>query len=735
MAGAALPAPMACGACAALPEAGAPGSHAPEPAPLRRFDLSLPEIYCADCITGVERTLETEPGVAAARVNLTLKRVAVTAEDVPGAEERLIAALGARGYPARPLDPAALAATRVDAEGRDLLARIGVAGFAMMNVMLLSISVWSGAEASTRDLMHWISAAIAIPAVAFAGVPFFRSALRALRAGRFDMDVPISTAICMTIGVSLWETALSGAHAFFDAALMLTFFLLIGRYLAHLTRASARSAAAELAALEVHMATRVTAEGGRETVPVDALRPGDTVAVAAGGRIPADGTVASGRSEIDSAMLTGETMPEAVAAGALVRAGMMNLSGPLLVTVEALGEDTLLKQIARLVETAERSRNRYASLAERAARLYSPIVYTCGIAALLWWGLTSGDWRHAVNVAAAVLIVTCPCALGLAVPSVLTAASGRLFRRGVLLKDGAALERLGEVDAVAFDKTGTLTTGHPALTNAADLAPEDLALAAALAEDSAHPLARAVAAAAAGVRLPRLTGRRELAGLGIEAELGGRTVRLGRAEWLGAPADRDETTTWLSRGPDTAPVALSFVDAPRPDAAEAVAGLRAAGLPVTLLSGDAPAPVARLARTVGISDWIARATPQSKVAALEAQAATGRRVLMVGDGLNDAAALAAAHVSMSPASAVDASRSAADLILLGNDLSRVPASIALARAARRRIVENFAFAFAYNVITIPIAFSGQVTPLVAAIAMSTSSIVVCLNALRLGAER
>lgn len=413
----------------------------------------------------------------------------------------------------------------------------------------------------------------------------------------------------------------------------------------------------------------------------------------------------------------------------------MNLSGPLQLRIDALGEDTLLKQIARLVETAERSRNRYASLAERAARLYSPVVYTAGVAALMWWGLTTGDWRHAVNVAAAVLIITCPCALGLAVPAVLTAASGRLFRRGVLLKDGAALERLAEVDAVVFDKTGTLTTGRPVLTNAADLEARDFALAAALAEDSAHPLSRAIteAAAAARIRPARVEGRQEVPGLGTEAVAGGARVRLGRAEWVGGDPDLADTAAWLRQG-DAPPVALRFADAPRPDAAAAIARLTAAGLPVTLLSGDAPAPVARLAGDLGIAGWIARATPQSKVAELAALRDRGRRVLMVGDGLNDAAALAAAHVSMSPASAVDASRSAADLIVLGNDLSRVPASIALARTARRRIVENFVFAFAYNLVTIPIAFAGHVTPLVAAIAMSTSSIVVCLNALRLGRD-
>ena len=722
---------IACPACAAAPAASA--AAAPRPAiPLRRVELSLPGIHCAACIAGVERTLRAEPGVAAARVNLTLKRAAATVEDAPGAEARLIAALGARGYEARPLDGAALEATRQDAEGRALLARIGVAGFASMNVMLLSIAVWSGATATTRDLMHWLSAAITLPAVAFAAWPFFRAALIGLRGRRLDMDLPISIAILMAAAVSLRETLLSGPRAYYEAAIMLTFFLLVGRYLAHVTRAAARSAAAELAALEVQTAERLAPDGRRETVPLDALRPGDAVAVAPGARVPADGTVTHGRSEIDPSLLTGETIPEAVAPGATLRAGTLNLTGPLTLRVEALGEDALLGRIAALVEAAERSRSRYASLAERAATLYAPFVLLLAAAALAWWGATTGDWRLASNVAAAVLIVTCPCGLGLAVPAVLTAASGRLFRAGVLLKDGTALERLAEVDTVVFDKTGTLTTGRPLLINAAAIPPDAFAAAAALAAGSAHPLARAIAAAAP-VPPAAVADVAEHPGLGTEGRLAGRTIRLGRAEWVGADPEAAVTTAWLRIG-DAAPVAFTFADELRPDAAATVAALKDAGLAVLLLSGDAEAPVAALADRLGIARRIARATPQEKVARLDALRAEGRRVLMVGDGLNDAAALAAAHVSMSPASAVDASRSAANLILLGDRLDRVASSWRLARTARRRVLENFALAFAYNLVTVPVAFMGLVTPLFAAITMSASSLVVCLNALRLGAH-
>ncbi|WP_299130047.1 heavy metal translocating P-type ATPase [uncultured Amaricoccus sp.] len=723
---------MACPACAAAPEPLPRPTASPTPATLRRIELSLPSIHCAACITGVETALVAEPGVAAARVNLTLRRVSVTIEDAPGAEARMIAALTARGFEAHPLDSAVLEATRVDAEGRDLLARIGVAGFASMNVMLLSVAVWSGAADATRDLMHWISAAITVPAVAFSAAPFFRSALRALRAGRMDMDVPISLAILMALATSLWETMLSGRQAFYEAAIMLTFFLLVGRYLAHLTRAHARSAAAELAALEVRVADRVLPDGGRETVPLDALRDGDLVAVAPGGRVPVDGTVAEGRSEIDPSLLTGETLPLAAVPGATMRAGMLNLTGPLILRAEQLGEESLLRQIGRLVEAAERSRGRYATLAERAARAYAPLVLGLALAALAWWGLTTGDWRLAMNIAAAVLIITCPCGLGLAVPAVLTAASGRLFRDGVLLKDGTALEKLARIDIVVFDKTGTLTTGHPVLTNAGDLPPRAFAVAAALAQDSAHPLSRAIRAAARSAR-PRPSAVSEITevpGFGTEGRLGGLPVRLGRAEWVGATGELDVTAAWLRIGTE-APVPFTFEDEIRPEAAATVAALRDGGLEVMLLSGDTERPVAALADRLGIETWIARATPAGKVAHLDALRAAGRRALMVGDGLNDAAALAAAHVSMSPASAVDASRAAADFIITGDGIDRVLTSWRLARLARRRILENFVFAFGYNVITVPVAFAGLVTPLFAAIAMSGSSLAVCLNALRL----
>ena len=721
------PVAAACPGCLALP------GPAPSPAPAAaegRIALSLPGIHCAACISAVERALAGTPGVRAARVNLTLKRAMVeAAPDVTAA--RLIAVLGAIGHEAHELDQAALAATQADRAGRDLLMRLAVAGFAAMNVMLLSVSVWSGASAATRDLFHWISAAIALPAIAFSAQPFFASARQALRARRLNMDVPIVLAILLALATSLWETALSGHHAYFDAALALTFFLLAGRYLDHRTRAVARSAAQELAALEVPRALRLAADGTARDVAVADLALGDLIRVRPGGRMPVDGVITEGRSELDRSLLTGETRPVFAGPGQAVSAGEVNLTGPLVIRATAVGADVSLHRLTELVAVAESGRARYTPLADSAARLYAPGVHVLAALSFLGWLLYSGDMRTALNIAAAVLIITCPCALGLAVPAVTTAASGRLFRRGLLIKHATALERLSEVDTVVFDKTGTLTAGTPRLTNLGAFSRADLAIALALAEASAHPLAVALARAArdAGITPAKVTGLREVPGYGTEASFRGLRVRLGRGGWVGAP-QAEGTATWLAVGARR-PAAFLFADALRPGAEQAVRDLQAAGKQVLLISGDTSGAVAALAKDLGIEQWQAEALPRDKAARVAELSEQGRKVLMVGDGLNDTAALAAAHVSIAPASALDAARVAADIVLLGRDLSPIADACATARRATRRIHENFRIATIYNIIAVPLAVAGLATPLIAALAMSASSVTVSLNALRL----
>lgn len=720
------PSISACPACDAAPAAAALAEQ--EEQKDARLALSLPTIHCAACISAVERQLNAQPGVKSARVNLTLKRASIEAEHDVTAED-LVSALSGIGFEAYELDAGTLSSTENDKAGRDLLMRLAVAGFASMNVMLLSVSVWAGAEDATRDMFHWISAAIALPTIVFSAKPFYVSAWSALKNKRLNMDVPIVLAILLAVATSLWETMLSGEHAYFDAALTLVFFLLAGRYLDYRTRAVARSAAEELAALEVPRAIRLL-DGEEETVQVRDLVVGDLVLVRPGGRMPVDGGIVEGQSELDRSLLTGETVPVFAGPGQGVSAGEVNLTGPLVIRATAVGEETSLHRMADLVAIAESGRSRYTSLADKAARLYAPGVHILSALAFVGWYLYTFDLRTALNIAAAVLIITCPCALGLAVPAVTTAASGRLFRKGMLIKHSTALERLAQVDTVVFDKTGTLTAGTPKLTNLDDVSRVDLEVAMALAMGSSHPLSQALsnAGTSAGVLPAKLSEIEEVPGFGTQGKLDGTLVRLGRAAWVGAqPLAR--TSAFLSFG-DGAPRAFTFEDSLRDGAEEAVRNLLDDGKDVMLISGDSVGAVESLANRLGIDKWVAEALPEDKAARITELTNEGRYVLMVGDGLNDTAALAAAHVSISPASALDAARVASDIVLLGGDLSPIADALATARSATKRIRENFRIATIYNLIAVPLAVAGLATPLIAALAMSSSSITVSLNALR-----
>jgi P-type Cu2+ transporter len=724
-----IPRVGACPACVAAPAAEDLAARAQAAEGPDTVRISLPTIHCAACISTVERGLAAMPGVREARVNLTLKRVRV--ETDPGIQvDDLIARIEGLGFEAHELDSAALAATEVDRKGRDLLMRLAVAFFANMNVMLLSVAVWSGAEGVTRDMFHWLSAMIAIPTIAFSGRPFFESAWGALRVRRLNMDVPISLAMILAVALSLWETSLSGKHAYFDAAIMLTFFLLLGRYLDYRTRAAARSAAQELTALEVPKAWKLE-DGGERQVRVAEIVPGDMVRVRPGGRVPVDGVVLEGTSEIDRSLMTGESLPAFAGPDTHVHAGEVNLTGPLTLRVTAAGKDTALHRIADLVAVAEAGRANYNSMADRMARAYAPVVHVVGLATFLTWlWISGGDTRLALNIAVATLIITCPCALGLAVPAVTTAASGRLFRKGLLIKDGTALERLAEVDTVVFDKTGTLTMGLPEPLDLDRLPRRDLEAALALAEASSHPLARALARAGRdkGARPAPATGLTEVPGYGVEGTVRGERARLGRAVWVGAEGV-PETATYLRIG-DAAPMALRFADSLRPGADQAVEELRAMGKRLILISGDADAAVRAFAARLGIDEVISEALPEDKARRVAELAGEGRKVLMVGDGLNDTAALAAAHVSISPASALDAARVASDIVLMNRDLGALGDAARTAVKARARIRENFRISGAYNIVAVPIALLGFATPLAAALAMSLSSVTVSLNALR-----
>ncbi|MCG6901840.1 MAG: cadmium-translocating P-type ATPase [Rhodobacter sp.] len=706
----------ACPACVAAPIA----LTAAGPAVAANIWLSLPTIHCAACIGKVERALLDLPGVTHARVNLSLKRVAISATAL--APETAIATLHSVGYEAHLLDRDALTDVG-DQAGRNLLMRLAVAGFAMMNVMLLSVAIWSGAADATRDLFHLISAAISLPAVIFAGQPFFHSAWRAIRVQTLNMDVPISLAILLAAGMSLFETLNGGEHAYFDAALSLTFFLLIGRYLDHTIRRTARSAAKELSALESHVAQKMI--GGKAVkVALADLKPGDTILIPTGMRVPVDGTLAGPASKTDRSFLTGESAPVIGARGDPVQAGEINLGAAFQMDVTAVGEDTTLRRIAGLVEMAESSRGRYVTLADRAARIYAPAVHLLALGAFTAWMVASGDVRLSLNVAIAVLIITCPCALGLAVPAVATAAIGRLYRQGYLVKSSTALERLAEVDTIVFDKTGTLTVPNVdiALTTLSDI---EKSMALALAQASDHPVSRAVAAALADRTPAKVSAIAEVTGCGVEATFEGQNVRLGRGDWIGAQF----TGVGLRIGRNK-PRAILRTEAPRPGAAAAIRQFQESGFRVLLISGDVEAAVRDIAETLNVAEFHAGVSAEQKHRSLRNLEKDGHRVLMVGDGLNDTAALAAAHASVAPSSALDAARNAADIVFLKEDMSSLPAVIRTAKFATRLSKQNFGIAAAYNLIAIPIALAGLATPLVAALAMSASSITVLLNAMR-----
>ncbi len=719
---------------------------------VREIDLHVDGMHCAACIGRVEGAVAALPGVELARANLTLGRLRVRWREAAagnaarGARESeragapFIAALRAAGYDASVLVPESLP-VEAAAEEREMVRCLAVAGFAAANVMLLSLSIWAGhAEgmaAETRSLFHWFSALIALPALAWAGRPFFRSAVKALRNGRTNMDVPIALAVALAAGVSLWETIRGGPHAYFDSAIALLFFLLIGRFLDRRARRQARSAAARLIALQDTAVTAIGDDGRPRRIPAADLEAGMRLAAAAGERLAADGVVRRGRSEIDASLMTGEAAPRSVGPGDAVHAGVVNLAAPVEIEVTAAGNETVLADIVRLTEAAEQRKSTYVVLADRVSRLYAPAVHTLALLAFLGWVLAGGlAWQPALLIAIAVLIVTCPCALGLAVPVVQVVATGRLLRRGVLVKSGDALERLAAADTVVFDKTGTLTLGAPELIGRDAISGDALELAASLAAASCHPLSRALAAAAPETAPANDVA--EIPGCGLSLATADGEVRVGRADWCGVPqevvesAGEDATASeiWLSR-PGAAPVRFRFEDGLRPEAAQTVEALRRAGLRPLLLSGDRPEAVAAVAAAVGIADWRAGCTPQDKLAALDSLRAKGAKILMVGDGLNDAPALAAAHVSVSPSGAADIALVAADIVFQSRSLRPVAEALAVARRAQTLVRQNIGLAVGYNLFAVPLAVAGLVTPMVAALCMSGSSIVVVLNAIRL----
>jgi Cu2+-exporting ATPase len=696
------------------------------------LELLIKGAKCVNCLGKIERGVSEIPGIEEARLNLSTGRFIAGWHDTNLEPSVIVQKIIDLGYGAIPFQ-SDIAQSVSDAEAKKLLIYMTVAGASMMFVMMLVEPVWLAGifgemGPGTRTFFHWLAAMIAIPAGAYAGIPFFSSAWKNLKKGHANMDVPISLALILTAALSLWATANFREHTFFEAIVMLEFFLLIGRYLDHKLRQKSRIAAQELLALQAVTANVIQGDGTIKSVKVSEVKEGEIIEILPGDRIPVDGVVIQGISQGDFSLITGETQAIDIGIDSHLRAGSLNLTGKLLMKATKIADDSFLAQIARLVEAGEQSKSVYVRLADKAAQLYVPVVHGAALLTFIGWLIAGRGFETAIWNACAVLIITCPCALGLAVPAVQVVASGRLFKGGVLVKSGDALERLASIDYIVFDKTGVLTRGQPNLINRNEISDENLAAAAMLARASRHPLARAIARLAGPG--PSIKDAQEVPGYGVEAEFEGVKIRMGRAEWVGAQSDNSETEMWYRKG-DEAPIRFAFSDTLRDDTTATIAKLKKLGLGIEVLSGDKLGAVEAAAKAAGIEKFTAQASPFDKAARLDELNAQGHKTLMVGDGLNDSPALAKALVSIAPGAAADASQSASDMVFSGEHLNSVYESIMVSRMAKSRVIENFWFSAVYNLITVPIAIFGFVTPPIAAFAMSMSSVIVSLNALRL----
>ncbi|KUL93883.1 hypothetical protein DK26_21495 [Bosea sp. WAO] len=702
------------------------------PGRTQQLELLVEGVHCANCIRKIETRLSSDPAITRARVNLTLRRLSVEWVGNPDHAEVIGETVRSLGYAIAPYDAGSIG-TSQDRTGRELLRCLAIAGFASSNVMMLAWAVWAGQAqdmpASTQAFFNWLSALVAVPALAIAGRPFFRSAFGALRAGRTNIDVPIAAALILATAISMMELIRHGAHVYFDSATMLLFVLLVGRYLDFRVRARSREAIERLAMMRAEHATVLLGDGRTEIVPASAVEPGMQVVVAPGETVPVDGRVTSGQTILDRSAVTGETLPELINPGDEVLAGYLNGPDILHLRAEKTVAQSHLSEILRLVEQAQLQKGRAATLADRVVGIWTPLVHAIALMTLLGWWLVGGaDLPTALLYAVTVLIIACPCAIGLAVPAVQVNAIGGLLRRGVLVRSGDALDRLAAIDRVVFDKTGTLTEGRAELVEMPS-DPQALRLAAALAGTSRHPLTRALTRKLGmGVAVE---GVAETSGAGISGFVDGRAARLGSAEFCGVVATGNDAASevWVS-GETVPPQRFAFVDRTRSDAPEAVGYFRRAGVELSILSGDRRPAVESCAASLGIADHRAGLKPAEKAALLSGWRAEGGRPLMVGDGLNDAPALAAAHVSASFGHGVPATQVAADFVLPAEALSSVVLAHRTAVKAAGIVRQNLGFAAVYNLALIPVAVLGLASPLIAAAAMSASSILVTLNALR-----
>lgn len=714
------------------------GEHA------RQASLILEGITCAACIWLNERHLQQLPGVLEVQVNYASHRARVTWDERRIQLSDILKEIQLLGYHAHPFSAEKQETLRREQRGKDLR-RIAVAGLSAAQVMMLSVALYAGGslgmEAATINILRYASLALTLPVALYAALPFYRSALSALRARRLNMDVPVSLAIIAAFIGSVLITVRGGTHVYYDAVSMFALFLLATRFLEQGAREKSVEAAENLLKLAPAMATRVR-DNQHEMIAVHELNPGDIILTKPGEAIAADAEVVEGESTVDEALLTGESRPVAKLPGARVIAGSVNLEGPLLLRVTEVGENTVLAAIVRLLDRIQGEKPRIAQLADRVAAHFTAalLVFTL-VAGLAWWWINPS---RAFEIVLAVLVVSCPCALSLAAPAAMAAAGSRLLKRGVLITSGHALETLAHVSQVVFDKTGTLTFGKPLLQMTqplAQLSTEDcLILAASLERASEHPLAASFLAAVDAPRLRAVDSPQNMPGKGVTGIIDGQRYTLGNRSLLPSQQTLDDTPlitahpgatlVWLC---DQMHALAVFViaDELRPEAAQAVASLKQADVKVCMLSGDAKPAVAHIAARLGIDNWQAGLRPEQKVAALQAMQRSGEIVAMVGDGVNDAPVLAGAQVSIAMGGGTQVARAASDIILLSEDLSEVEAAITTSRATMTVMQQNLAWAAVYNLVALPFAALGYISPWLAALGMSLSSLIVVLNALRL----
>ena len=705
---------------------------------LSETQLLIEGISCAACGWLIEKHLRGVPGVAEAHLNLSNHRLQVRWSDSQLPLSQLLAELRRIGYAGHPWR-ADQAAERLAAENRRSMRELGVAGLLWMQVMMATMATWPefniDLSPELDKILRWTSLFLTTPIVFYCCGQFFRGALRDLRTRHLTMDVSVSLAIGGAYVAGIWSNVTGQGELYFDAVGMFALFLLAGRYLERRARERTAAATAQLVKLLPASCLRLDAGGQSQRVLLSELQSGERVLVQPGALIPADGRVLAGQSSVDESLLTGEYLPQPRGVGDSVTAGTLNVEGPLTVEVQALGDATRLSAIVRLLERAQSEKPRLAEIADRVAQWFLLfILIAAALVGLIWWQI---DAERAFWVVLALLVATCPCALALATPTALTTATGSLHKLGMLLTRGHVLEGLNQIDTLVLDKTGTLTEGRLTLRGIQPLRELDqdacLALAAALENRSEHPIARAFGQA------PRAAESVDShPGQGLQGRVDGRLLRIGEAGFVCAlsgqavPSIVDEHGQWLLLGDEQGPLAWFVLDDRlREDAPELIAAARARGWQIHLLSGDSSPMVGEVVRQLGIEDARGGLTPDAKLTVLKQLHGAGRRVLMLGDGVNDVPVLAAADISVAMGSASDLAKTSADAVLLSNRLGSLVQGLALAKRTRRIIVENLTWATLYNGLVLPFAALGWITPIWAAVGMSLSSLLVVLNALRL----